>query len=104
MGRLGRREARSLRASRVTRHHGPAYDAFRAGFRRAYGRDPVDKGIGGSIPFVQAFSDAYPHADLLLTGASDPASHIHGPDESLDLGELERSTLAEAVALRVMAG
>ena len=83
---------------------GPAYDAFRAGFRRAYGRDPVDKGIGGSIPFVQAFSDAYPHADLLLTGASDPASHIHGPDESLDLRELERSTLAEAVALRVMAG
>ena len=83
---------------------GPAYDAFRCGFRRAYGRDPVDKGIGGSIPFVQAFSEAYPQADLLLTGASDPASRIHGPDESLDLGELYRSTLAEAVALRAMAG
>ena len=83
---------------------GPAYDAFRAGFREAYGRDPVDKGVGGSIPFVQAFSEAYPEADLLLTGASDPASYIHGPNESLDLGELYRSTLAEAVALREMAG
>ena len=83
---------------------GPAYDAFRTGFRRAYGRDPVDKGVGGSIPFVQAFSETYPRADLLLTGASDPASRIHGPNESLDLGELHRSTLAEAVALRVMAG
>ena len=83
---------------------GPAYDAFRAGFRRAYGRDPIDKGIGGSIPFVQAFSEAFPDADLLLTGASDPTSYIHGPNESLDLGELQRSALAEAVALRVMAG
>ena len=83
---------------------GPAYDAFRAGFWTAYGRDPIDQGVGGSIPFVQAFSEAYPEADLLLTGASDPASYIHGPNESLDLGELYRSTLAEAVALRVMAG
>ena len=83
---------------------GPAYDAFRAGFRVAYGMDPVDKGVGGSIPFVQAFSESYPEADLLLTGASDPASHIHGPNESLDLGELHRSTLAEAVALRLIAG
>ena len=83
---------------------GPAYEAFRAGFRAAYGRDAVHKGVGGSIPFVQAFSDAYPKADLLLTGAADPGSHIHGPNESLDLGELRRSALAEAVALRVMAG
>ena len=83
---------------------GPAYDAFRAGFRVAYGQDPVEKGLGGSIPFVQAFSDAFPDADLLLTGAADPASYIHGPNESLDLGELHRSALAEAVALRVMAG
>ena len=83
---------------------GPAYDAFRTGFRLAYGQDPVDKGVGGSIPFVQAFSEAYPEADLLLTGASDPTSQIHGPNESLDLGELHRSALAEAVALRVMAG
>ena len=53
---------------------------------------------------MQAFSDAFPDADLLLTGASDPTSYIHGPNESLDLGELYRSALAEAVALRVMAG
>ena len=83
---------------------GPAYDAFRTGFRLAYGRDAVDKGTGGSIPFVQAFSEAYPQAALLLTGAADPTSQIHGPNESLDLGELQRSALAEAVALRVMAG
>ena len=83
---------------------GPAYDAFQAGFRHAYGRDAVYTGIGGSIPFVQAFSEAFPGADLVLTGASDPTSYIHGPNESLDLGELRRSAVAEAVALRALAG
>lgn len=83
---------------------GPAYDAFRTGFRRAYGQDAVTKGSGGSIPFVQAFSEAFPRASLLLTGAADPTSRIHGPNESVDLKEISRSALAEAVALRVMAG
>lgn len=83
---------------------GPAYDAFRAGFRQAYGRGPVDMGVGGSIPFVKAFSDAFPGADLLLTGAADPASCIHAPNESLHLGELRRSTLAEAAALQAFPG
>lgn len=81
---------------------GSAYDAFRAGFRHAYGRDPVDAGVGGTIPFVKAFSDAYPDASILLTGAGDPTSAAHGPNESLDLGELRKSTIAEAVALRGM--
>ena len=83
---------------------GSAYDAFRSGYRFAHGRNPVTKGLGGSIPFVQAFSEAYPGADLLLTGAADPSSRIHGPDESVDLGELHRAVLAEAAALRVLAG
>ena len=83
---------------------GAAYDAFGTGLRHAYGRDALYTGIGGSIPFVQAFSEAFPEADLVLTGASDPTSSIHGPNESLDLGELRRSTLAEAVALQSLAG
>ena len=83
---------------------GAAYEAFRTGLRHAYGRDAIRTGIGGSIPFVQAFSEAFPEAELVLTGASDPTSGIHGPNESLDLGELRRSALAEAVALQSLAG
>ena len=82
---------------------GRFYDAFRTGFQHAYGRAPVDIGVGGTIPFVKAFSDAYPDASILLTGASDPMSAPHGPNESLHLGELRNSTLAQAVALREMA-
>lgn len=83
---------------------GPAYEAWRTGFREAFGRDAIDIGVGGSIPFVPAFSAAYPEASILLTGAGDPASRAHGPNESLDLADFKASALTEAIALRELAG
>ena len=83
---------------------GPAYDAFRAGFAEAWGRPAVDIGVGGSIPFVGAFQAAAPGAAILLTGAGDPTSRYHGPDESQDIGDLQRACLAEAIALRTLGG
>jgi acetylornithine deacetylase/succinyl-diaminopimelate desuccinylase-like protein len=77
-------------------------DAFRRAMRSAWGRDPVDIGVGGTIPFVSAFADSFPDAHILLTGAADPTSGAHGPNESLHLGDLRRSVLAEAVALRLL--
>jgi acetylornithine deacetylase/succinyl-diaminopimelate desuccinylase-like protein len=82
---------------------GAAYDAFRTAFREVWGTDTIDMGSGGSIPFVAAFSEAYPDASILLTGAGDPTSRIHGPNESVDLDDLRRSVAAEAIALRLMA-
>ncbi len=83
---------------------GPAYDAWSAAFEHAWGAKPVHIGVGGSIPFVSAFQSTYPDAEILLVGVADPTSRAHGPDESLDLDELRRSVLAEAVALRLYAG
>ena len=57
-----------------------------------------------AIPFVSAFAASFPDADILLTGAADPTSGAHGPNESLHLDDLRRSVLAEAVALRLLAG
>jgi acetylornithine deacetylase/succinyl-diaminopimelate desuccinylase-like protein len=82
---------------------GPAYDAFREGFRAAWGVETIDIGVGGSIPFVAAFSAQYPEASILLTGVADHRSRAHGPNESQDLEELRRGALAEAIALRVLA-
>ena len=79
---------------------GPAYEAFRAGMHAAWDRAPDEIGIGGSIPFVAAFAEAYPSASIVLTGVGDPSSRIHGPNESQDLGELRRNIVAEAVALQ----
>jgi acetylornithine deacetylase/succinyl-diaminopimelate desuccinylase-like protein len=78
--------------------------AFRSAFAEAWGREPVDMGVGGSIPFVAAFSDAYPNAAIVLTGAADPTSRAHGPNESLDLDDWKKSIIAEAIALRILGG
>lgn len=78
---------------------GPVYDAARAAFREAWGAEPVDMGVGGSIPFIAAFADAFPHAKILVTGVEDPATQAHSVNESLDLGVLERAAIAEALLL-----
>lgn len=83
---------------------GPGYEAWSAAFEFAWGSEPVHIGVGGSIPFVSAFQATYPDAEILLVGVADPTSRAHGPDESLDLEELRRAVLAEAVALRLFAG
>jgi acetylornithine deacetylase/succinyl-diaminopimelate desuccinylase-like protein len=81
---------------------GPAYDAFRQAMQEAWGVAPVEPGIGGSIPFVASFSEKMEGAPILLIGAGDPTSSVHGPNESQDLGDLEKAVLAEAIALRLL--
>ena len=83
---------------------GAAANAWKEGMRLAWGSEPVEMGVGGSIPFVAAFSERLPDAPILLTGSGDPTSSIHAPNESQDLDDLERSILAEAIALRILAG
>jgi len=79
---------------------GPMYDAARAAFRAAWdGVDPVDMGVGGSIPFIATFQELFPEAAILVTGVEDPDSRAHGPNESLHLGEFRRACLAEALLL-----
>jgi len=82
---------------------GLAYDAYREAFSIAWDTESIDIGQGGSIPFVAAFSELFPDADILLTGVGDPTSAAHGPNESQDLDELRRGTIAEAIALRLFA-
>jgi acetylornithine deacetylase/succinyl-diaminopimelate desuccinylase-like protein len=79
---------------------GPAYDAARAAFKEAWdGTDPVDMGVGGSIPFIAAFREAFPEASVLVTGVEDPDTRAHGANEGLHLAEFERVCLAEALLL-----
>jgi acetylornithine deacetylase/succinyl-diaminopimelate desuccinylase-like protein len=83
---------------------GPAYDAARAAFEEAWdGVAPVDMGVGGSIPFIAEFLNAFPEASVLVTGVEDPDTRAHGANEGLHLGEFERVVLAEALLLRNLA-
>jgi acetylornithine deacetylase/succinyl-diaminopimelate desuccinylase-like protein len=83
---------------------GPAYDAMRRAFKEAFGKEAVHMGAGGSIPFLAAFAETFPGAALLLTGAMDPRSNAHSENESLDLADLEKTALAEALFLGYFAG
>ena len=80
-----------------------AVDIWREAFKEAFGNEAVEVGAGGSIPFIATFAELFPDAPILVVGASDPTSAYHAPNESQDLGSLERSTLAEAIAFRLLA-
>lgn len=83
---------------------GPAYDAARAAFTEAWdGTAPVDMGVGGSIPFIAEFLEAFPKASVLVTGVEDPDTRAHGANEGLHLAEFERVVLAEALLLQKLA-
>ncbi|REK25017.1 MAG: M20/M25/M40 family metallo-hydrolase [Actinobacteria bacterium] len=72
-------------------------------FRLAFGAEPVHMGAGGSIPFIATFAEMFPDAPILVTGCGDPTSAYHAPNESQDIGDLGKSTLAEAIALSLLA-
>lgn len=67
--------------------------------REAWGVEPVDTGIGGSIPFISDLVELFPEAQVLVTGVEDPDSRAHSPNESLHLGVFRRAILTEAVLL-----
>jgi acetylornithine deacetylase/succinyl-diaminopimelate desuccinylase-like protein len=77
-----------------------AYRAARGALAEAYGREVVDMGSGGSIPLVPMLAETFPGIDVLIWGASDERSNTHSVNESVDLGELERMALAQAIFLR----
>jgi acetylornithine deacetylase/succinyl-diaminopimelate desuccinylase-like protein len=76
---------------------GPGFAAMDRALQAAFGRPVVQSGSGGSVPLVPELSAALPDAEILMYGASDEKSQYHSIDESVDLGELERSCLAEAL-------
>jgi cysteinylglycine-S-conjugate dipeptidase len=80
-----------------------AVDIWRQAFREGFGTEAVEMGAGGSIPFIATFAELFPDAPILVVGAADPTSAFHAPNESQDLGDLERSALSEAIAFRLLA-
>jgi acetylornithine deacetylase/succinyl-diaminopimelate desuccinylase-like protein len=65
----------------------------------AWGAEPVETGIGGSIPFIADLVREFPDAQILVTGVEDPDTRAHSPNESLHLGVFRRAILTEALLL-----
>ncbi|MET0275479.1 MAG: M20/M25/M40 family metallo-hydrolase [Acidimicrobiia bacterium] len=82
---------------------GWAFDAAHRALRAGFGRDAVCMGVGGTIPFVGPFADAFGGIPALLLGPADPGSRIHGEDESLHLGDWHSLMRSEAILLAELA-
>ena len=65
----------------------------------AYGVEPVEIGVGGSIPFIADLVREFPGAQILVTGVEDPHARAHSPNESLHLETFRNAVLAEALLL-----
>jgi acetylornithine deacetylase/succinyl-diaminopimelate desuccinylase-like protein len=79
-----------------TRPAGPAFEAARRALAAGYGRDAVEIGCGGSIPFVGPFGEVMGGIPQLLLGLEDPPCNAHGENESLDLDDFRRAARASA--------
>lgn len=78
---------------------GWAVDEALAAMREGWGAEPVQAGVGGSIPFIAQLAQTFPDAQVLVTGVEDPHTRAHSPDESLHLGVFQRAVLTEAALL-----
>jgi acetylornithine deacetylase/succinyl-diaminopimelate desuccinylase-like protein len=63
------------------------------------GKQPLYVGCGGSIPFMEVFSQEFPGANFLLTGVGFADSNAHSANENLRLDFCRKLTTALAVFL-----
>ena len=81
-----------------------AFAACRDALAEAFEADVVEIGSGGSIPLVPMLAETFPGMAVLIIGAGDERSNYHSIDESVDLRDLERLALAEALLIRNLGG
>jgi acetylornithine deacetylase/succinyl-diaminopimelate desuccinylase-like protein len=89
----------NLGESFSTDTNGWAAKSVSAALQSAWDKKVVEMGVGGSIPFIASFVEAFPNAQVLVTGVEDPDSRAHSPNESLHIQSFERSIVAELLFL-----
>ncbi|MBF4462506.1 MULTISPECIES: dipeptidase [unclassified Rathayibacter] len=83
---------------------GWAVELVKGAMADAWGREPLETSVGGSIPFIADLVREFPSAQILVTGVEDPDSRAHSPNESLHLGVFRRAAQTEALFLLRAAG
>ena len=78
---------------------GPVFAAAQTAAADAFGVAPKVTGSGGTIPLLTTLQRLAPDAEFVIWGPGDERSQVHAANESLDLGELQRMIVAEALLL-----
>lgn len=60
--------------------------------QETYDADPIETGIGASIPFIGMMAKKFPKADQLVVGILSPSSHAHGSNENLHIPTVKNIT------------
>jgi acetylornithine deacetylase/succinyl-diaminopimelate desuccinylase-like protein len=85
------------------RMDGPAVKAALAAMETAFETEAGFMGSGGSIPLVARLQGVSPEAEVILWGAEDVArAKIHASNESVDLSEIEKMIVAQALTLQTL--
>lgn len=78
----------------------PYFGLMKQAMTDAFGTEAKYIGCGASIPGAQLFRDMFGNIPILLTGLEDPKCNAHSENESLNLSDLEKGMLAEALFLQ----
>ncbi len=64
-----------------------------------YGRDAVNIGCGGTIPFMGMLGERFPHTQFFITGVLGPHANAHGPNEFLHIEYAKKLTACVSLVL-----
>ena len=64
-----------------------------------YGRDAVNIGCGGSIPFMGMLGARFPRTQFFITGVLGPHANAHGPNEFLHIDYAKKLTACVSLVL-----
>lgn len=78
---------------------GPLFAAAKLAAAAAFDAEAKLTGSGGTIPLLTTLQKLAPDAEFVIWGPGDEHSQVHAANESLNLEELERMIVAEALLL-----
>jgi acetylornithine deacetylase/succinyl-diaminopimelate desuccinylase-like protein len=67
--------------------------------RAVYGREAVNIGCGGTIPFMGMLGERFPRTQFFITGVLGPHANAHGPNEFLHIEYTKRLTACVSLVL-----